>query len=247
MSNPAATAASLYGQIRNSLRERIIDGSYEPGSRVPSESELGKRFGASRITVRQALSELQKEGLIYTLHGKGSFVSRPNKAYQNVRTLMGFAEQMGAMGYEVVNELIGLSVVPANAVVATRLGIEEGQGVTRVTRVRHLNREPVSLEYTWVAQAIGQKLARADLATRDIFLILENDCGLQLGRADLAMDAVLADQHQAALLKVQVGSPLLRIERLTHDAAGRPLDYEFLYFRGDTFQYRFQVDRTKKD
>ncbi|MGC4060874.1 MAG: GntR family transcriptional regulator [Aquabacterium sp.] len=239
------SAEPLYGQIRNSLRSRIVDGSYAPGSRVPSESELGRRFQASRITVRQALAELQKEGLIYTLHGKGSFVSKP-KAYQNVSSLMGFAEQMGTMGYEVVNDLLGQESLPADAQVAERLKLDEGQLVSRIRRVRYLNREPVSLEVTWVPHALGQRLARADLARRDIFLILENDCGVNLGHAELAIDAVQADAAAALALNVEAGSPLLRIERLTHDAAGQPIDYEFLYFRGDTFQYRFRVDRQRE-
>ena len=239
-----STSPPLYGQIRNALRAQILDGHYAPGSRVPSESELGSRFKASRITVRQALADLQKEGLIYTLHGKGSFVSRP-KAFQNVSKLQGFAEQMSGLGYDVLNQVLGLRDVPADTQVAARLGLQAGDTVTEIKRVRLLNREPVSLELTWVPQAIGKRLAQADLVTRDIFLILENDCALPLGHADLALDAVLADEATAEALRVPVGSPLLRIERLTHDSQGTPLDYEFLYFRGDTFQYRFRVDRQR--
>ena len=232
----------LYSQIRNVLRSQILDGVYAAGGRVPSESVLGAQFKASRITVRQALSQLQKEGLIYTLQGKGSFVSQP-KAYQNVSTLQGFGQQMASLGYEVLNDLLGLRDVAASAQVASRLGLEEGQPVTEIRRVRRLNREPVSLEVTWVPQAIGKRLAQADLVTRDIFLIIENDCARPLGHADLAIDAVLADDITADALRVPVGAPLLRIERLTHDNLGQALDYEFLYFRGDTFQYRFRVDR----
>lgn len=242
----ADSSEPLYGQIRNSLRSRIVDGSYAPGKRVPSESELGRQFGASRITVRQALAELQKEGLIYTLHGKGSFVSQP-KAYQNVSKLMGFAEQMGALGHEVVNDLLALVHQPATGQVADRLALTEGQDVTCIRRVRYLDREPISLELTWVPKVLGQRLAKADLLRRDIFLILENDCGVKLGHAELAVDAVTADAAAAQALKVKTGSPLLRIERLTHDAGGHPIDYEFLYFRGDTFQYRFRVDRHRDE
>ena len=232
----------LYGQIKHALRERILDGTYVPGSRVPSESALGQAFSASRITVRQALGDLQKEGLIYTLHGKGSFVARP-KAFQNVGTLQGFAEQMSARGHEVINHLQSLAHEPATADVARRLGLREGEGVTAIRRVRLLDRAPVSLELTWVPEPLGRRLAQADLAARDIFLIRENDCWLPLGHADLAIDAVLAGPSEAAALQVAEGAPLLRIERLTHDREGRPVDYEFLYFRADTFQYRLRAER----
>lgn len=237
-------ALPLYGQIKNSLRAQILDGTYAPGSQVPSESALGQAFAASRITVRQALGDLQKEGLIYKVHGKGSFVSRP-KAFQNVSTLQGFAEQMSTRGHEVLNQLLSLAHGPASAQVADRLQLPEGALATELRRVRLLDREPVSLELTWVAEPLGRRLAQADLVTRDIFLIIENDCGVPLGHADLAIDAVQAGPHEAAALKVAEGAPLLRIERLTHDREGHPVDYEFLYFRADTFQYRLRVDRSR--
>jgi GntR family transcriptional regulator len=101
----------------------------------------------------------------------------------------------------------------------------------------------VSLDITWVLQAIGERLAREDLAARDIFLILENDYGLPLGHADLAIDATLADAQLAALLEVGTGAPVLRVDRLTHGKDGAPLDYEHLYCRADNFQYRLRVHR----
>ncbi len=232
----------LYRRIHQDLRERILDGDWPPGLRLPSESALGTLFEVSRITIRQALGALQKEGLIYSQQGRGSFVSRP-KAVQNVTRLQGFAEQMGAHGYEVRNRLLALAEVPADQKVASRLGVQKGTPVVEIRRLRLLDREPVSIELTWLPLDIGRQVARADLAVRDIFVILENDCERPLGQADLALDAVAADAELAARLKVPEGAPLLRVERLTHDKGGQPLDYEFLYFRGDTFQYRFQVGR----
>lgn len=237
-----APVEPLYERIRLALRDGILAGRHAPGSRVPSESALGSQYGVSRITVRQALSALQQEGLIYTRQGKGSFVSRP-KAFQNVSTLQGFGEQMATLGYEVLNQLQDLREVPASTRVAERLGVSAGEPVTQIQRVRLLDREPVSVEWTWVRLALGRLLAQADLIGRDIFLILENDCGVPLGHADLALDAVPADADTAQALRIAVGDPVLRIERLTHDHHGQPVDYEFLYFRGDTFQYRFRVDR----
>lgn len=241
-SPPDLPEAPLHRQITQALRARIIDGEWAAGARLPSESALGAEFLASRITVRQALGALQQEGLIYTQQGRGSFVSRP-KAVQHVSRLRGFAEQMGADGYEVRNRLLSLAEVPADARVAARLGVQEGSGVIEIRRLRLLNREPISVELTWLQREPGLKVARADLERRDIFVILEDDCNVELGQADLALDAVAADAELATCLKVARGAPLLRVERLTHDSAGRPVDYEFLYFRGDAFQYRFKVDR----
>lgn len=234
----------LYAQIKDALRGRILDGTYEPHSQMPSEHELCAMFDVSRITVRQALGDLQKEGLLFKRHGKGTFVSKP-KAFQNVTSLQGFGEAMSAMSHEIVNQLRSFRIVEANRHIAAKLNLPEGAPVAEIHRVRLLNREPVSLELTWVPEAFGKRLANADLATRDIFLILENDCGVALGHADVAIDAILGGDEITDALHVEEGSPVLRIERLTHDAAGVPLDYEYLYFRGDAFQYRLRTDRQK--
>ncbi|MFR0690444.1 GntR family transcriptional regulator [Enterobacterales bacterium AE_CKDN230030158-1A_HGKHYDSX7] len=234
----------LYSQLKEVLRTRILDGTYPPLSRMPSEAELGKAFDVSRITVRQALGDLQKEGLIFKIHGKGTFVAKP-KAFQNVSTLQGLGESMSQRGYEVINRLRSFRVVPADAQVAARLQVAEGENVVQIKRARLVNRELVSLEITYLPEAVGKRLEKADLVSRDIFLILENDCALPLGHADLAIDAILADAELAQALDVEEGSPVMRIERLTHTADGAPLDYEHLYYRGDAFQYRLRIDRHK--
>lgn len=234
----------LYSQLKEVLRTRILDGTYPPLSRMPSEAELGKAFEVSRITVRQALGDLQKEGLIFKIHGKGTFVAKP-KAFQNVSTLQGLGESMTQRGYEVINRLRSFKTVPANAQVAARLQVAEGENVVQIKRARLVNRELVSLEITWLPEHVGKRLEKADLVSRDIFLILENDCALPLGHADLAIDAILADTELARALEVEEGSPVMRIERLTHTADGAPLDYEHLYYRGDAFQYRLRIDRHK--
>ncbi|MFS2125793.1 GntR family transcriptional regulator [Pseudomonas sp. Pseusp97] len=234
----------LYSQLKEVLRTRILDGTYPPLSRMPSEAELGKLFDVSRITVRQALGDLQKEGLIFKIHGKGTFVAKP-KAFQNVSTLQGLGESMTQRGYEVINRLRSFKTVPANAQVAARLQVAEGDNVVQIKRARLVNRELVSLEITWLPEHVGKRLEKADLVSRDIFLILENDCALPLGHADLAIDAILADAELAVALEVEEGSPVMRIERLTHTADGTPLDYEHLYYRGDAFQYRLRIDRHK--
>ncbi|EON14097.1 GntR family transcriptional regulator [Pandoraea sp. SD6-2] len=199
-------------------------------------------FDVSRITIRQALGDLQKEGLIFKVHGKGAFVSQP-KAFQNVTSLQGFAEAMSRLGHEIVNRVVHFRFVPAPSEVAERLGLAEHSTVTEIRRVRFLNRAPVSYEITYLPESLGRQLQRADLVTRDIFLILENDCAVPLGAADLSIDAVAADAPIAQALDIQDGAPLLRIVRLTHDKEARPIDFEYLFFRGDTFQYRLRVDR----
>jgi GntR family transcriptional regulator len=232
----------LYTQIRELLRERILNGVYKSHAQMPSENEMVRTFGVSRITVRQALTDLQKEGLIFKIHGKGTFVSKP-KATQNLRRLEGFGEAMSGAGHETFSRVLGHRVMRAGKLVAERLRISERDDVMEIKRIRFLDREPISLDVTYVPLAIGQRLVQEDLARRDIFLILENDYGIALGNADLCVESVLADAELALALKIDEGSPILRIERLTFTADRSPLDFEFLYYRGDAFQYRLRIER----
>src|SRR5262245_18634066 len=118
---PSAVPAALYVKIRDYLRECIMDGRLKPHDQLPPESALIDQFGVSRITVRQALNDLQKEGLIFKLHGKGSFVSAP-KADQHLASLQGFAEAMSAAGHEIFNQVVDLRDIPAQPVIAAKLG-----------------------------------------------------------------------------------------------------------------------------
>lgn len=231
-----------YAAIKEELRRRILDGTYKPHAQLPSESELMAMFDVSRITVRQSLGDLQKEGLIFRVHGKGSYVSKP-KAFQELGKLEGFAEAMGRHGYETYNRVTGFRNIRADTRVAARLNLPAGAPVTEVQRVRFLNREPISLDISYFERGIGDKLKRADLAQRDIFLILENELRLPLGQAEVSIEAIVADETLARQLYVEEGAPVLKIERLTFTAGGRPIDYEFLYYRGDAFQYRLRIER----
>lgn len=90
----------LYDQVKLQLQIQL--GEYPPLAQLPSEHELAQRFAVSRITVRQALHQLSLEGVIFKVHGKGAFVSKPN-AHQNISQLQGFAEVMSVDGHQIVN------------------------------------------------------------------------------------------------------------------------------------------------
>ncbi|MEY4563886.1 MAG: hypothetical protein RLZZ618_3163 [Pseudomonadota bacterium] len=241
-SAPLSRHVTLHSRIREELRAQICSGLWLPHARMPSESELMAQYSVSRITVRQALGDLEKERLIFKVAGKGSFVAQP-KPYQELGRLQGFAEAMGALGHEIFNKLVRLTTVEAGTQVAERLQLVPGSPVTELHRVRYLNRQPVSLDITWLPVHLGDRIGREDLSTRDIFVILENDYGLALGHADLAIDATSADAALASLLDIPLGAPVLRVERLTHGKDGTPLDYEHLFCRADNFQYRLRVQR----
>ena len=235
------SSVPMHTQIREIVRRRVLDGTYPPHSQMPSESQMMEAFDVSRITIRQALGDLQKEGLIFKIAGKGSFVAKP-KAFQSLSRLQGFGEAMSPAGYETFSQVLSSRQTVASDVVARRLQVKPGEPVYEIQRLRYLNREPISVDQSYFPIAIGERLVREDLAARDVFVILENDLGLHLTHADVQIEAISADDFLARHLRMDEASPLLRIERLTY-ANDVPIDFEFLYYRGDAFQYRLRIDR----
>ena len=234
----------LYLQIKELLRGSILDGTYAPHSKLPSENELIKLYKVSRITVRQALRDLQKEGLIFSIQGKGSFVTKP-KAVQDLTRLQGFGEAMSHHGLETYSKVLSSKHVQADKTIAAALRVEKGSAVVEIKRIRYLNRAPVSLDISYFDPVIGERLQREDLVSRDIFEILENNYGLSLESADLTIEACIASDEMADLLKIDPHSPLLRLERLTYSKGHNPVDFEYLYYIGDAYRYRLSVERDR--
>ena len=231
----------LYVQIRDNLRRQILDGSYEVHERLPSENEMMNTFGVSRITIRQALRDLHNEGLVFSAQGKGTFVSKP-KAVQNVQRLEGFGEAMAAQGYEASARVLSIQQMKAPKAVVAALDLQPGEDVVEVKRVRYLNRSPVCIDHSYFPMDIGRKMFSLDLSG-DIFPLLENFFGIPLGGADIGLDAILADEEAQQYLNLKTGEAILRVERLTHDQEGRPIDFEYLCSRGDSYKYQFRIDR----
>jgi GntR family transcriptional regulator len=234
----------LYLQIRDALKQQILDGTYVEHQKLASENELMALFHVSRITVRQALRELHKEGLVFSAQGKGSFVSRP-KATQSLQTLEGFEEAMVAAGFSASTRMISVSQRLPPETVQAALRLDSTQEVLEVKRVRYVNQSPVSVDLSYFPLSIGTRLVGRDLA-RDIFPMLENELGIPLGAADIRLGAAVPDDDTVRLLRLESASAVLRVERLTFDTDERPVDFEYLVIRGDAYQYQFRVQHRSR-
>ncbi len=244
-SAPMAPAAQpLYARLREQLKAEILSGRRKPGERLPSEAEMTSGFGVSRITVRQALGDLQKEGLLVKSHGKGSFVSHPPVALELAR-LEGLSESLSGAGRTIHTRVLSLKSGRAGAEVAAALGLSADAQVTVLDTLRYLDREPLVVNRSWMPQEIGAKLGRADLANRDILDIFEHDLGMRIGRAELRIGAQVATPAQGRKLRVGAGTALVAMRRLVHDASGRPVHLEQSAYRADLFGYTLTLERPR--
>ncbi|MFD9596733.1 GntR family transcriptional regulator [Kitasatospora sp. NPDC059973] len=230
-------------QVADVLRQQVLSEVFKDGP-LPHEDQLAEEFGESRNTVREALDLLRGEGLVRRVPGSGTLVVA-GKVPHGLNRLQGLAETLHEHG-EVVNEVRSFGPVRAPGPVARRFGLPEGADVVYVERLRRLNGLPLSLDLTYLAPDIGAGLDATDLAHHDIFRLIEEIAGQPLGRADITLEAVNADAHSATVLEVPRGSALLMLERLTTLADGRPVDLEYIRFRGDriTMQGRLLRDLT---
>jgi GntR family transcriptional regulator len=231
-----------YVAVRDSLRDEIVRGVFSEDDKLPSESALEARFGVSRVTVRLALDELRKSGLIESRQGKGYFVRRL-QVVQDLGRLQGVGEIMAPLGIDVRSEVIEQCELPASAEVQRNLGVERGAPVVRISRVRIVGGAALSYDVSHFPIEIGQKLMRLDLGRNDIFALLEGELGIEIGYADITLNVVTADDVLVRRLGISKGDPLVRIVRLTHDRNGKPIDFEHLYARPDSFQFRVRGPR----
>ncbi|MER5254526.1 MULTISPECIES: GntR family transcriptional regulator [unclassified Streptomyces] len=217
-------------QLADLLRHQVRTGGF-PSGVLPLEGTLGSDYHVSRNTVRQALDLLRTEGLLERQPGVGTVVVA-EKYPHGLNRLQGLAETLHEHG-DVTNEVRTVGPVPAPAPVARRLGLVEHTDVLYIERLRRLNGLPLSLDLTYVPMDIGSGLIGCDLENTDVFRLLETLTGQSLGTAEITLEAVNADVHSAAVLEAPRGVAVLMLERLTSLADGRPVDLEFIRFRGD--------------
>lgn len=233
---------SLYALLRDDLRARILDGRLKPHDKLPSESELTDQHGVSRITVRQALNDLQKEGLIVKLHGKGAYVSHP-RAAQSLNRLQGLSEALSLQGQTVNSKRLSMKKLSAPAAVARQLQLEPASEVYQLMMLRYLDREPLSVNCSYLPLATGEKLARADISSRDFIDLFEHEFGMKVEQAQLEISARRADAREARWLKIETGDPVLQVERLLCASNAQPLQIETAVYRADAFSYKLNLQR----
>lgn len=231
----------LYVQIRRALRQDMLDHILEPGQRLPSEDDLAAKFGVSRMTVRQGISELIEEGLLYRRHGVGTFVAYPHLERDHTH-LTSFMESARQEGLDVSVRVLALEVLPAKPRIARQLAIEEGELVIRVKTLRIVDGTPVTLHDAFIPYALIPELLTESLATRHIWDILE-DHGLRVKRAIQSLEAREADEDIACLLEMDDGAPVLFKERTVYLDNGKPVEFTYCYNRGDRYRLTISLDR----
>lgn len=233
----ATPALPLFAQIKARLRQDILEKRLPAGQKLPSEALMQKAFGVSRITVRQALNELQAEGLIEKHNGKGSFVTRPADSPRQ-GMLAGFNELLRTHGREAGGYSFSKRTGPAPARVARALKLAPGSPVTIVRTVRLADGVPAAFFQSYFEPTLGREILTDRVAEEDAMTILEDELGFRLDRTQIVASAVKAGRMRGILLGVPSDTPLLYMRFVPHDLTGLALFYADMYSRPDQFTYR---------
>jgi GntR family transcriptional regulator len=235
----------LYHRISSMLASRIHTAVYPPNSLLGTEVELAKAFGVSRITIRRALDILEDEGLIERHRSRGTFVAadvRPQAAMELNGNLDDILLQTTTAG--TISSL--KRKVVASEDVAKALHVAPGTRVYRFERLRASFDDvpvPVSLVVNYLPLDVGENISRTDLMAEAMTNLLDSRPDTRLGWGQQFIHAALADAEIAKPLQVDVGSPILYIERTLYAPDGRPLDLARISYRGDKYSYSVRLDR----
>lgn len=232
----------LYHQIKQIVRAEIEQGVYRPGDRLPTEVELMQRYGVSRITVRQALDELEAEGVIVRRHGKGTYVAE-KRIEQDLVRLTDFVEDMELAGLSPSSQVLAFLHEPASREVAEALTLTEGEEVVRVDRLRLANGRPIAYDTTWLPLRFGLLLSKDALAHETIYHILETRYTIPVEAGTFHITAVSASAEQAQLLEITPGIGLLLIQRVSYTIGDVPVYIQQRYYRPDRVSYRVTLRR----
>ena len=236
-------AIPLYYQLETILRKKITSGDYSPDTPLPSEDALAEEYEVSRITVRQALSSLEQDGLVIRQRGKGTFVSERASTIELPR-FTGSIEDLILMGKRTKTKIIESSWIDPPDIIRQQLKVKDGK-VLRIEKVRYIEGDPFSHVFNYLPPELGNNLPMNLVKSKPMLMILEDELGVRANEAEQSVEATIADAEDASLLDIRVGDPLLKAERTVYDDKGNPVEYVSVVYRADKYAFTMKLKRKR--
>lgn len=231
----------LYCQLANAIERNITDGIWELGSKIPSERELGEMFGMSRITVRKAVDELERHGLLERIQGKGTFVIN-RSIVQNLGGVYSFSKEMERQGRVAKTKLIALELRAANHIVAKNMGLADKTPVVAIERLRCAGEDnPVMLEKTYFKGSQYSFLLDLDLDTLPLYKTLEKKYSIRINKAVERFKACALTRNEAHFLDCDEGHYGLLVKRTSY-CDNELICYSQIVSRGDFFEFTVTLE-----
>ena len=232
--------APLYFQVYTVIRQWITSGKCAPGESLPGEQELAQSFGVARVTVRTAMANLQREGLVEKRRGLGTFVAQTHSARSTVRASMAdVLRHIREIGRGTTVQLLSVEEVGVPPGLREVFGGESS--LQRIVRVRSVGGEPLLHVVTYLPRAVADRLDASALRSRALLDLFEQ-AGIELCSGRQTVGASVADTAVARALHLEVGEPLLLIRRVHCDADLRPVEYLEVLAPARRFELHMELD-----
>ncbi|CAN5665694.1 phosphonate metabolism transcriptional regulator PhnF [soil metagenome] len=237
-----ASPVPLYYQLVESLKEQIEAGQLKPGEQLPSERELSELATISRMTARQAVAYLVREGVLEVKPGIGTFVAAPKLTYDALH-LLGFTEEALRQGGTAQSRVLTQELVPATPRVSAGLQLGPNELVVKIVRLRFVGDMPLLLETSFVPVALCPGLEKAELEVNSLYALLEAVYHIRLSYAQQTLEATIANDYEQFLFPIQPGAPMILLEGVTYSDTDQPIEYFKAVYRGDRFKFNLESHR----
>lgn len=240
----AARKQPLYDQLVDILSEKI-DHEYRPGDLMPSERELSERYGLSRTTVRLALQELERLGLVIRQHGRGTFVADRSAQTTNLMHSYSFTDQMREMGRSPETTILEFCEFEADKNLSDHMGTRIGDRLFKLKRLRSADGMPMMVERTYLPVRKFLSLKRPMLEHKALYDLIEQDFRQKIRVAEEEFFASIARPSDARLLEISEGAPVLDLVRTTYNESNEIVEYTLSVARADQFKYKVYHHRNE--
>lgn len=236
----------IYHQISFALRERIIDEMLQSGDKLPSEHTLAEEYGVSRITLRQALSELERDGIISKQRGRGVFVHiNPKPLVQefNLPSLLG--RKLNQEGINIEPEVITIKQCKGISSINEKLQLQEDEMLVFIKRLFLYNNKPIALNRSWIAASKVPNIEEEGLIHNHLSITLTDRYNLETVSIHNTIEASHCSASDLKLLEIAYQTPMCIITAISFGIDSKPIEFSRTTWLGDHVKFTFNIDKSK--
>jgi GntR family transcriptional regulator len=234
----------LHHQVFLVLQDAITESRYAPDEALPSEEELAKRFGVSRVTIRSAMEKLDALGLVERRQGVGTFVRELSGPQPLTVPMVDLQARSREIVRTTIAHVVEFGFEPAPRHVRTHFQARPEELFQRAVRIRYMRDRPILQVTTYIPESIGRQFGQNDMEGGSLYRILER-FGITFASGEQIVTAAAADPVVAERLNVAIGAPLLKVVRVHFDTLGRPIQHFELLAPPATYQLRMPLRGTE--
>lgn len=227
--------AHLYGKITNAIRHQIDSGKYLTGDKLPSERRLCEEFDVSRITIRQALNQLEDMNIIDRKQGRGTYIL-PFEYGKLPEIFSQFTEEIEAAGEQPVTKMLDIERINADVYLNKKMGLDVDTPVYKLSRLRMADERPLLLEYSFIPYTIAPDLDRFNLKKVSLYQILEADYAVKIDQAFETLNPISLNKKDASFLEKDEGAIAMNLERFAY-ANEQVIEFTSSFVADDKYKY----------